>query len=693
MKREPLLFTLALATAACARGPNVSSDQLPLTRVVVYRNGVGYFERSGEVDEEQVNFKMRQNMVGDFLATLAIVERGGSSVRSASFPMEILDDEEEEEPEDPRYVSMLKPWPGPKPKKEKDPLREVMLRLDGKEHDLAIGYVAETPVWRPSYRLVVQENGNADLQAWGIVQNLSGEDWKGVHLVLVAGAPIAFQSTLGDPVIPDRPIITDTGEVIASVPTSVTSLEQRGQAGIDRVGGEMEEAEKREEDRDGLADTEDAPADEGGATGAGYGAGKGGKDKKKPVGTSRTVSKATAAGYRPPAGGAAPPPMAPAPDAVAPVEAPKRPMTATERRRMALEEAKRGGLSAPRSMSALAAVAVEAGTTRYEIPSPITVPNESATMVLLLNKRVQGEAVFLFAPDGGVPESATHPFRVARFKNGTKGLLERGPIAVFEKGSFLGQGMVDPLPPNAMATVPFALERSLAVQADRRHDEQGSRLFRIESGQLYIERDAVTKTIYKITNGSDKASKVLVKHPRSPGGRLYKPPPGTEDNAALGNALVPVSVKPYGKVELTVDERHAGEQGASWLSDLADDAVKAYIADPRGNPKVQQQLKALWVIRDAWKKSVDEERKLTDEQEELEKASRETRLSLTAIEKNAQAGDLRIKLTNRLKEVSLRMDQITKRLIEVKMAKNEQEVRFRDAVREIKLVAPPPPKD
>ena len=39
------------------------------------------------------------------------------------------------------------------------------------------------------------------------------------------------------------------------------------------------------------------------------------------------------------------------------------------------------------------------------------------------------------------------------------------------------------------------------------------------------------------------------------------------------------------------------------------------------------------------------------------------------------------------------MEQITKRLIEVKMAMNEQEVRFRDAVREIKLLAPPPPKD
>lgn len=691
MKRTPLLFAVALTLAGCVRA-NVSTDQLPLKRVVVYRNGVGYFERSGEVDAEQVNFKMRQRMVGDFLATLAIVERGGSSVRSASFPLEILD-EDEEEPEDPRYQSMLKPWPGPKPKKEKDPLRDVFLRLDGKQHDIAIGYVAETPVWRPSYRLVVQESGNADLQAWGIVQNLSGEDWNAVELVLVAGAPIAFQSTLGDPVIPERPIITDTGEVIAAVPTGVTSLEQREGGNVDRVGGEVADEEEKSEDADAVGDAPaEAPAPDvaggighgaGTGSGKGYARGVGGKDKKK-VATKSDSGPAdrTSASMKPPPGGT--PPRAPEP---------MKATTATERRRVALEEARREGLSAPRRMSALAAVAVEAGATRYEIPSPITVPNESATMVLLLSKRVPGEAVFLFAPDGGVPESSSHPFRVARFRNGTKGLLERGPIAVFEKGSFLGQGMVDPLPPNATATVPFALERSLAVGSDRKYDQQGARLFRIESGQLYIERDSVTKTIYKITNGGDKPAKCLVKHPRAPGSRLFKPPSGTEDNQALGNALVPVAVKPFGKVELTVDERQATEQSASWLSDLADDAVKAYLADPRGNTKIQGQLKSVWVIRDAWKKSVDEEKKLTDEQEELEKAIRETRLSLTAIEKNAQAGDLRVKLTNRLKEVSLRMDQITKRLIEVKMAKNEQEVRFRDAVREIKLLAPPPPKE
>src|SRR5262249_3931987 len=66
-------------------------------------------------------------------------------------------------------------------------------------------------------------------------------------------------------------------------------------------------------------------------------------------------------------------------------------------------------LSAPRRVSALAAVALEAGTTRYGLPRRVTVPDESATMVLLLHERVPGAAVFLFSPDPGVPDSSAHP--------------------------------------------------------------------------------------------------------------------------------------------------------------------------------------------------------------------------------------------------------------------------------------------
>jgi hypothetical protein len=324
------------------------------------------------------------------------------------------------------------------------------------------------------------------------------------------------------------------------------------------------------------------------------------------------------------------------------------------------------------------------------LPDKVTVPDESATMVLLLHERVPGGAVFLFAPDYGVPDSSSHPFRVVRFTNSSKGMLERGPSAVFEKGSFLGEGVLEPLPPKATATVPFALERGLAVQSENRYEELGARIARIEASQLWIERDQVHKTTYKVKNGGADAAHVLVKHPRAPGARLFQPPPGTDDNVGTGSALVPVDVAPFGSAELVVDERTAYQQPIDWLQDLADIAVKAYIADPRADQKVAAALSRAWSTRDELKKLTDEHVHLTTEQSDLQRSTQETRLNLKALEKNKHAADLVAKLTDRLRRDSDRLDVVTKRLIEVDVAMREQDVRFRDAIRDIRLDNAPP---
>jgi hypothetical protein len=673
---------VSVALLGCARGPDVSSPELPLRRVVVYRNGVGYFERGAEVDGEQVSFKMRQRMVGDFLATLAIVERGGSSLKAASFPIEI--DKDDPVAQDPRFDRMLQAWERPSepprpPPKPDDRLRKVLLSLDGKEHDLAVGYVAATPLWRPSYRVVVGKQG-ADLQVWGIVQNLSGEDWKDVELTLVAGAPIAFESTLGDPVTPVRPVITDTGEIIAQVPEGMTTYGGQPGGPVDRYAPEESAAPAPAAEPVPIEPDSDGYGYEYKESSADSPAAKGDKDaaKKKVAGGAGATRSAK------PTAAPAPAPPPPPPGSPAQREA---------MRRAAMDELQKQGLSAPRRMSALAAVAVGAGSTRYRIPGHVTVPDESATMVLLVSQKVPGESVFLFAPDGGVPDSSAHPFRVVRFENATKGLLERGPIAVFGEGQFLGQGMLDPLPPKGKATVPFALDRAIAITSERQSTQQSARLFRIEAGALYIERDSVTKTTYKIVSGSDETSKLIVKHPRIHASRLFKPPAGTEDDVATSTALVPIPLKPHGRAELVVDERQAVQQSLDWLHPLADEAVKGYLADPRADRGVAQKLSEAWTLREAWKKANDQQSALETEQRELEKSSRETRLSLEAIEKNNQAADLRVKLTKRLAEVTQRLDQITKKLVELRLSLGEAQVRFREAIRELKLPGPLAPRD
>src|SRR5205807_9798928 len=138
--------------------------------------------------------------------------------------------------------------------------------------------------------------------------------------------------------------------------------------------------------------------------------------------------------------------------------------------------------------------------------------------------------------------------------------------------AFLGQGMVDPLPAAATATVPFALERAIAVDQDRKQDEVGERVAKIENGELTIERDGVTLTKYRLRNGGDTPAKLLVKHPRNVGARLFAPPPGTEDNVGTGTALLPAKVGSRATIELVVDERVTVRRVADWFSAIANSA-------------------------------------------------------------------------------------------------------------------------
>ncbi len=675
-QRVPFVF-LGLCLAAlsgCGRSAIVSADGLPLRRVVIYRNGVAYFERAGHVEEAEVRFKMKETEVGDFLATLAVIERGGSSVRSAAFPLKVAED-----PDDPEKK------PEKKTADEKKGLKTVVLSMDGKAHDLEIGYVAEAPVWRPSYRLVVERNGEAYLQAWGIVQNLSGEDWKNVKLSLVAGAPLAFEAQLGEAVIPQRPVVTDRGEVIAAVPRSETSLQERASVGDrdhDGIPDSVDKCPDEPETFNGTADEDGCP-DAGRvvveeAESADEKADRDSAPRDAPRRAAGAASRATGGKAGAPRAAT---PQAPAPTQAAKPTAPRPPPPPPP-----------PPSSAPRDLRSLAAVAVEGGTTRYDLPQAVTVPDRSATMVMLLSRKVAGEALFLFAPDGGVPDSSSHPFRVARFVNQTPGVLERGPIAVFESGSFLGQGMVDPLPAGATATVPFALERGIGVDQETKVDELGERVAKIENGELTIERDSVRVTKYRIKSGASTASKVLVRHPRVPGARLHEPPKGTEDNVGTGTALVPMTVGPSATGELAVDERTTVRRREDWFSLIADNAVKAYLADPRANPAAKAKLGTAWTTRKEIVDRLEARAKLSQEQETLTQQTQETRANLKAIEKNKSADQLRARLTARLGETATRLDDINRKVVEIDSKLAELRIQFKEALRDLKIEAPLPPR-
>ena len=94
--------------------------------------------------------------------------------------------------------------------------RTVTLQFSGDaERHARVGYIAESPVWKVSYRLVMEEDAPPYLQGWAIVENTSDEDWENIALSLVSGRPVSFTQDLYEPLYMTRPQIPVDSDGVA----------------------------------------------------------------------------------------------------------------------------------------------------------------------------------------------------------------------------------------------------------------------------------------------------------------------------------------------------------------------------------------------------------------------------------------------------------------------------------------------
>ncbi len=80
--------------------------------------------------------------------------------------------------------------------------------------EVTLGYVTEAPLWRASYRVVLDAGKPAGrLMGWALVHNDTDEDWKGVRVELVNGQPDSFLFPLAAPRYAYRELVTPTRDL------------------------------------------------------------------------------------------------------------------------------------------------------------------------------------------------------------------------------------------------------------------------------------------------------------------------------------------------------------------------------------------------------------------------------------------------------------------------------------------------
>jgi len=239
-----------------------------------------------------------------------------------------------------------------------------------------------------------------------------------------------------------------------------------------------------------------------------------------------------------------------------------------------------------------AALAMEASELfRYSIDTPISLTRQKSAMLPIVTQEVQGTKLVVY----NERVHAKHPLNGFRLKNSTGLHLMQGPITVFEGGIYAGDARIGDLQPGQERIISYALDLKTEVVPQAAPEKEEVVSASLRKGTLLITRKSVEEKSYQVTNRDQKAKVVFVEHPLRADWRLIEPAEASERTRDLYRFNV--SVDGNGGATLRVREEKQIQQTVR-LIDSGPDVIAYYLQAKQISPKVKEALQKVIALRD-----------------------------------------------------------------------------------------------
>ncbi|MBK9262784.1 MAG: DUF4139 domain-containing protein [Polyangiaceae bacterium] len=716
----------------CGRTTSYVRSDTTLGRVVVYRNGVAYFERYAEINGDSLRLSVPGDKIDDFLKSLTVTDATTGKPAPIAYPTHgsaFVGNEQLQNQQSQSAMGGNVSGAG---------MVSMEIQLQGpKPHKLFLSYVTEAPSWKPSYRISMGKGGKMKLEGWAIVDNTSGEDWNKVKLGVGSSSAMSFRFDLRSIRMVQRETLQSNDLFAQAPPMGGSSFAGVPMpAGGKRVVVELDDARlasavrARDEEREDSVsfDKRAAPAKPkvGGAVATGTtalgGFGGVGRGAAAPKADSRPMPQQAprpqpdsgldrlAAQYRGTRKQVVVEGWADAKDGDKYGASLERANKAREQLiRSGLDPAqvvavgngmrqgRAGGVSiveAPPEeaqagqMQTVATKVPEAegsepiGKSYFESQTSMTVPKATSAMVSILSTETDGGFVYLYDPDGA-RGNKTYPFRTVRLMNPTNSVLESGPVAVFGEDGFIGEGMSEPIPAKSFAFVPFALDRQIVVERKDDTRDAIARILTVQRGVFSTEIKHTRKKTLSLTNRMQDKATVYVKHVVAAGFKLTKAP---ESQERMGEAyLFKIEVPAGAKVDVNIEEETPLFKSTDIRSSVGMEMVRAYLSTSAVTGKLKDSVGKLL---DLQKEIGNLEQRITTSREQMsEYRSRmdELHAQIVTLKVVKSAGPLMQSLEKKMQEVSDRLSKATIDLVALQEKLMLARISFQDGVAELSL--------
>ena len=183
----------------------------------------------------------------------------------------------------------------------------------------------------------------------------------------------------------------------------------------------------------------------------------------------------------------------------------------------------------------------------YAITQPVTIHKNESAMVPILQQDLPVEHVTLWSDMHAIP------LRAVWLDNQSKLTLDAGSFSIFENGEFAGEGLLDPIHPGEKRLLSYAVDQAIKVRPQGFNNTRTLKHIAVHDGVMVETTSEETENTYTITNAGDEQRAVVVEHTRRSGADLVS---GTKPEETTATAYrFKVGVGPHQSTELHVKEQ------------------------------------------------------------------------------------------------------------------------------------------
>jgi hypothetical protein len=173
------------------------------------------------------------------------------------------------------------------------------------------------------------------------------------------------------------------------------------------------------------------------------------------------------------------------------------------------------GLDPNASVQPMAAAAKLGALFQYTVDN-VTLPRQKSAMLPIVTDSIELERVSIF----NAAVLRANPLNGLRLKNTTGKHLLEGPVTVLDKGSYAGDARLDNVPPGQERFLSYGIDLDMVVDNTKTRQASAVTTAKISAGILVIERKLVASQEYAADNKTSKDKTLVIEHPIRAGWKL-----------------------------------------------------------------------------------------------------------------------------------------------------------------------------